>query len=151
MNIYTPLKTGQHIHSDVLAGVALNNCDLIPVTNDNGNDKGNDWQHIIDTWNKCFKLCMTEVFIGMDSDVILELNCIDELLKGLEDSEISLLNCRPAKEGKWFPHDVFAIRKKSIEENPLVFINNTVCGLCEWVKRFKKVCYPVNKLLKERR
>jgi hypothetical protein len=131
LKIFMPLADGEEIKPEVLEGIIKNNCSLYPFTSEL---KEHRRINMVNNWNRAFELNKEEIFIGMDSDVILEDGIIEELLKNLEGYDMVTAPTKERhKQGQLIPpHSVFCTRLK-LKFPPIT----ERCPICDTIKKLK--------------
>ena len=104
IKLYTVLRTGEVLKAEVFRGLYECNYDLIPVVSE-GSTK---YINMARNWDKAFKLCRESIFVGMDSDVILEKGIVEKMIAALKD--FIWVQTKPVKYTKP-QHGLFAFKK----------------------------------------
>lgn len=134
MKIYTILKDGEALMPEVLQGI-LNQtieCCLIPITSTCETEEKSRAKN----WNRAKELCQEDIFIGMDSDVILiDKNAIEMIIAELKKKEFDMITL-PTR-GLGTGHQVFAVWKNKLPELKAVEGN---CTICEATTKLKYKC-----------
>ena len=150
MLIHTVLRERELLHPDVKMGILLNDCEfsIESSTEQNRND------YLYSAWSKhfdVFKKSEQKIFIGMQSNLVLGIGTVKELLAGLDKFDIAMYSTA----GGRFPQvndAFFACNREVIEVVP--FIKKQNCPLCAWILRAKnngfKIGFVCDKILETR-
>jgi len=122
--IYTWQKYGQLLRKEVLNGVVINNCELMVISSKSNNeDQKYDEQNIYENRKEAFDRCLHDIFLGMDSDVILRFGVVSILFEMIKHHDVVIW---PEK------HNFFGIKKSIIEKYPFDVLDKTKCSLCQY-------------------
>jgi hypothetical protein len=144
--IYMPLATGQKIGNEVLAGLAVNDCELFPIVSKGagGRDRVNIYQNILTAFN----IFEGDYIILMDSDILLGTGTIRELL--MHYAEMNRVIFYWTRE--MYGHGLMLIPRDIVEQFKSVPINTDYCCRCQWLQYLDTVNKPAfhpQNLLKE--
>jgi len=136
MTIHTVCKYGECLSPEVLDGVVKNNCHLMVISSCSDNDK-KDRKNICRNWRTAMAYCNEDVFIGMDSDIVLAENNVLELVKNITDNNIDFawIAVNPGNS-----HGIWAVSKKIIDKVPFEIIEND-CPICNWRIKINELGY----------
>lgn len=135
IKLYTVLRTGEVLKVEVFRGLCEGNYDLIPIISE-GDTK---YINMARNWDTAFKLCKENIFIGMDSDVILEKGIIEKMTAMLKD--FIWVQTKPGECTKP-QHGLFAF-KKSLLEKVLFEITDVECPMCLWIRKIKEAGFNI--------
>lgn len=136
--IYTIMQDGICLMPRVLEGVISQTipCCLMPITS------RRDWSKSAEVnrkqnWEECFSHCNEDIFVGMDSDVVLiEPTAIEILVNELEADEGLSMTAIGAKKRNGTFHQLYAIRRKDFfefDEDPKQF-----CIICDAMDKMEQ-------------
>lgn len=127
MVIHIVSKYGECYHPKVIIGLAKVGCHVMNISSESKDCKhGLDRRNIYENWKNAMKYFDGDVFIGMDSDVVLREGNVEKLIKKLKDASFA-----------YYPtdikntHGLWVVKKKVIEKVPFKF-SGEICPICSW-------------------
>ena len=128
------LKPGRVIRSEVLAGLAANNAG-IAVFSIPGPGPGLDRRNVFDNWKAALASPWTDIFIGMDGDVILPHGTVDELIEGLNHFPVYVFRNKDGQK-----HGLWGVRLGVTLTVPFEPSVETLkfCPVCQWLTAIEK-------------
>lgn len=142
--VNTILCDGQCIMPRVMEGIISQSieCCLMPITS------RRDWSkdrrfNMIENWREAFRHCDEEIFIGMDSDVVLtHPKAVETLVNRLKDNKELLMTTMPSKpysKLRYFKgridHQLFAVRRKDFPIFEELKLSD--CPICQTIKKMR--------------
>ena len=125
MIIYTVCRYGECISPEVLQGVVDTGCQLM-VFSSWTPEHGKDRTNICDNWKTAMRFFEDEIFIGMDSDIVLRHESVMVLLKALKAADFVFIATNPGNT-----HGLWGIRRTAMEKVPFEYYTDD-CPICHW-------------------
>lgn len=138
--IHTILSHGECLMPQVLEGILNQSvpCCLMPITSTR------DWnnhrrKNMIENWRESFHYSDGDIYIGMDSDVVLkDTRAIEVLLERIKNNDIVMIASKTNHQASY--HGFFAVRKNNFLEFEEVYDKCPIClALNNAVKSKKKI------------
>jgi len=144
MITYMPMRAGQVLHHEVCLGLILNNCLPAPCAAYYKIGNRNEVRENIQTnWNAAFMAFIdssSEVFMGMDSDIVLEDGVLDRMYQNLGENDIVTY---PVVQNKKCQHGIFLAKRMVIGLNHRMYSPITKCPVCEWMNKFSTMSVKI--------
>lgn len=113
---------------EVLEGVIRNNCILMPITS---NADGAKRYNMYLNWVEAFDYIKDDLFIGLDSDVILTEGVIDKLVGEMDVYDLVVCGA-PRGHGLW------CVKTEIINKIPMIYYEDNRCPTHYWFNEIKK-------------
>jgi hypothetical protein len=133
IKIHTILANGQFLHPLVMAGAIENNAAIVPITGDKHMSKRIDEKCVAENWRKAISTCRDNVFIGMDSDVILTKGCVSYLIDSLILHKVEMANIESIRD-TYRKHGIWAVKMSYARYEQPKFQDYDHCPLCLYFK-----------------